>query len=58
MALKIACVESISVRFQSKERGARVKEHVENGASKEGIGDLSASVLFLPSPPSPPSFIF
>ena len=31
---------------------------MKNGVSKERIGGLSASVSFLPSPPSPPSFIF
>ena len=34
------------------------EKRVKNGVSKERIGGLSASVSFLPSPPSPPSFIF
>ena len=58
MALKIACQASVSMQFWSIEQGTRVKERVKNGASKERRGGLSASVSFLPSPPSPPSFIF
>ena len=27
----IACVASVSVRFRSKERGTRVKDHTKNG---------------------------
>ena len=29
----IACVASVSVRFRSKERGARVKDRAKNGVS-------------------------
>ena len=54
MALKIACQASVSVQFWSKEKGTRVKERVKNGTSKERRG----GAYFLPSPPSPPSFIF
>ena len=31
---KLACVESVSVRFRRKERGTRVKDSEKNGASK------------------------
>ena len=30
----VACIASVSVRFRSKERGTRVKDHAKNGASK------------------------
>ena len=53
---KLAWVASVSVRFRSKERGTRVKDCAKNGASKRaGRGGEES---FLPSPPSPPSFIF
>ena len=65
----IACVAGVSVRFRSKERGMRVKDRANNGASKragrggkkerketKSRGFICKS--FLPSPPSPPSFIF
>ena len=32
----VACVESVSVLFRSKKRGARVKDRAKNGASKRG----------------------
>ena len=32
--LKLACVASVSVRFRSKERGARLKDRAKNGVSK------------------------
>ena len=46
----IAWVASVSVRFRSKKRGTRVKDHAKNGASKragrEGGSFLSPSPLF------------
>ena len=30
----VACVASVSVRFRSKERGTRVKDHAKNGVGK------------------------
>ena len=47
----VACVASVSVRFQSKEQGTRVKDHAKNGARKRTKG-------FLPPPPPPSPFIF
>ena len=41
----IACVAGVSVRFRSKERGARVKHHTKNRASN-------------PNHPAPPSVSF
>ena len=32
----VACVESVSVRFRSKERGTRIKDRAKSGASKKG----------------------
>ena len=54
----LACVESVSVRFRSKERGTRTKDRAKNGASKRAGRDRGRKVSFLPSPPPPPSFIF
>ena len=57
--LLLACVASVSVRFRSKERGARVKDRAKNGVSKRaGRGWGRKEENFLPSPPLPPSFIF
>ena len=50
---QLACVASVSVRFRSKERGARVKDRAKNGSSKRA----GRGVSFLPAPP-PPTFIF
>ena len=41
MEILLACVAIVSVRFRSKERGTRVKDRAENGASKRaGSGIL------------------
>ena len=52
----LACVESVSVRFRSKERGTRTKDRAKNGASKRaGRGGEER----FPSFPSPsPLFHF
>ena len=51
---RLACVASVSVWFQSKQRGARVKDRAKNGAS-ERAGRGWEEVSFLPFPlPLPP----
>ena len=44
----LACVASVSVRFRSKERGARVKDRARNGVSKRAAraGTFSFWLLF------------
>ena len=57
--LLLACVASVSVRFRSKERGTRVKDRAKSGVSKRaGRGWGRKEGNFLPSPASPPSFVF
>ena len=36
----VACIASVSMRFRSKERGTRVKDHAKNAVSEErgGVG--------------------
>ena len=50
--MNVACVASVSLRFRSKERGARVKDRAKNGASKRaGRGwAIGLDPLPLPSP--------
>ena len=54
----VACIVSVSVRFSSKERGTRVRDHAKNGASKRaGRGwGRKKKESFLPLPLPPLSF--
>ena len=54
--LFLACVESVSVRFRSKERETRVKDRAKNGASKRAGRGWGRKLR--KHPPPSRSFIF
>ena len=54
--LFLARVESVSVRFRSKEQGTRVKDRAKNGASKRAGQGWGRKLR--KHPPPPRSFIF
>ena len=52
----LACVTSVSVRFRSKERGARVKDQARNCSSKTFFGSRFISLAAKTKNPVPRSF--
>ena len=53
----LACVASVSVRFRSKQRGTRVKDHAKNGVSERAGRGWGREETF-PSPSPSPHFHF